>query len=241
MAASQTARAVKDDAGCRGLVAELEDLDRERQLGDVRERLYRRRRDELIEQIGRAKVRARLRPGEVILAEHHFVQAHFPFTSFAFKDVAEESVAFYATDQRLFRWRFVDRPLARVESLCRSDQLESLAYSQVREVVQGREHRRGEAAVAIVMVLSALLFWSWLEISGPMLALVGGLGLAHALLLPTPYWSIRAAKGGDEPWLVYAARNKSARALLSVVQERVASGGPRAGHKVERVDSDKAE
>lgn len=203
------------------LVAELQALDAAHALGDVKDKQYQGHKEELLRQIGRAKVRARLAPGEEVLAEHHFQQSHFPFTGFAFGDVAQESVSFFATDRRLCRWRFVDRPDRRQSSLSGEDRLEALDYENMRGVVLRREWRWGEAAVALATLVLALLLWPWLQFSAPILAFVGAAGLAHALFVPTPYWLI-ANREGSQEWRVYAAGKPSAKALIEVVQVGVA-------------------
>ena len=210
------------EASIRELVDQLQYLDEEHDLGDVKDKAYQKRRDELLQQLGRAKVQARLGANEQVLAEHHCVQAHFPFTGFAFKDVAEESVAFYATDSRLCRWSYLERPHHRLSSLLHEDKLEVVPYDQLAAPAKRREYRWGEAAVALAMVVLALLLWPLLEISGPFLVLVGAAGLVHALLVPTPYWVVAAGREAGE-WRVYAARKKSAQQLVGVLRERLPS------------------
>lgn len=199
------------------LVAELQALDEAHSLGDVKDKKYEARKQELLEVIGLAKVRARLSLGEEVLAQHHYQRAHFPLTDVAFRDAAQEAVSYYATGRRVFQWRFYDSPGRRQKSLCGEDQLESLDYAHLHTVAPRREWRWGEAAVALIMTVLALLLWPYLEISGPLLVLVGAAGLGHALLIPTPYW-VMSGKDESRAWRVYAMGKPSAKALVHVVQ-----------------------
>lgn len=207
------------DTLIRELVQELQALDERHKLGDIRDKAYQKQREELLEEIGREKVRGYLEPGEEIIVEHHFVQAHFPFTRMAFQDVAQEALSFYATDRRLFRWRFLERPGQRVASLCRDDSLDVLYYDDVRTFTVKREYRWGEAVVAICMLALAVALWPLLEVTGPMLVLIGGLALAHVLLMPARYLHIAAVPDQVQEWRIYAANKKSARGLISTVRQ----------------------
>ncbi len=201
------------------LLSELEVLDAAHALGDVKDKQYEQRKQGLLVEIGLAKVKARLAPGEEVLAQHHFQQSRFPFTGFAFQDAAQESLSFFATGRRIFRWRFVDHPDRRA-SLHGRDRLEAQDYSRLRAVLPRREWRWGEAAAAVATILLALVFWSWLEITGPVLLLVGAAGLGHALFWPTGYWLL-AGTDQSRAWRVYAVRKRSARALIGVVKAGV--------------------
>lgn len=213
-------RPAADDA-VRELAEELQALDERHKLGDVRDKPYQKQRDELLEHIGREKVRAHLEPEEEILAEHHFVRAHFPFTRFAFQDVAQEALSFYATNRRLLRWRFRERPGARVASLCRRDDLDVLDYGDVQSLAVHRDYRWGEGIVAVCMLVLAALLWPLLEVTGPMLVLIAGLALLHVLFMPTRYLLIVAGPDESRQWRVYAANKKSARQLIATVREHL--------------------
>ncbi|MHB1132956.1 MAG: hypothetical protein ACYC4L_11265 [Chloroflexota bacterium] len=199
------------------LIAALEGLEAAHALGDVKDKPYEQRKQEVLEQIGLARVHARLAPGERVLARHHYQLAHFPFTGVALRDVAQEGVSYYATESRLFRWSFADRPGRRWSALGTGDSLEWRDYTQLGLVARRREYRWGEAGVALAMIVVALLLLPHLAFSGPILVFVGAAGLAHALLVPTPYWLVAAADEASA-WRVYAARQASARALIETVQ-----------------------
>jgi hypothetical protein len=199
------------------LIVELQALDEARTLGDIKDNKYEARKQELLEGIGLAKVRARLSPGEEIVAQHHYQQSHFPFTGFAFNDVAQESVSFFATGRRVCRWRFLDHPGRRQSSLATEDRLEALDFDRIHAFVRRREWRWGEAAAAVAMIALSLLLWPYLEFSGPILVLVGAAGMGHALCVPTPYWVI-SGKDESHAWRVYAARKPSAKALIQAIQ-----------------------
>jgi hypothetical protein len=69
----------------------------------------------------------------------------------------------------------------------------------------------------------ALLFSSWLSITGPALILLGVLGMLHALLLPTRW--VEVVGVGPEavsgPILIYTLRKKSARKLVKSLQGKI--------------------
>ncbi|MHB1417916.1 MAG: hypothetical protein ACYC1C_21915 [Chloroflexota bacterium] len=202
------------------LTAELTALDKQRALGDVRDRAYLKRHDELLRELAHNKVRAQLESGEEILAEHHFMQAHFPFTKLALQDVSQEVVSVYATSRRLFRWHYLEEPKSQAQWSGEAGTLETLAYTQIREVAQRREYRRGEALVAVVMLIVAALLWPLLEITGPLLVGIGLLALLHVGLMPTRYTLVASASGKKE-WRIYAPNKQTGRQLRAIVDERL--------------------
>ena len=199
------------------LIAELQVLDTAHELGDVKDKPYERRKQELLEAIGLAKVKARLAAGENVLVRHHYQQAHFPFTGVALRDVATQNTSFFATERRVFRWCFSDLPGRRQATLGADETLSWLPYAQLRTVTAGREYRWGEAAVAAGMMALSWLLWGYLEFSGPILMLVGAAGLAHALLVPTPFWTL-AGRDAARAWRVYAAGQATAKTLVEAVR-----------------------
>jgi hypothetical protein len=207
----------------RDLIDELQALDEQHQMGDVRDKAYQRQRDELLAQIGREKCRAILEHEEKIVGEHHYVQSHFPFAKLSLQDTAQESWSFYLTDRRLFRWHFVERPFARAASLGNDDNLECIWLLDIQGIARRKEYRMGEAAIAAIMILLAVLLWPILTITGPGMALVGALALIHVAAMPTRYLSIATGLTAEPEWRIYAVRKKSGRALVYALQEEVDS------------------
>ena len=131
----------------------------------------------------------------------------------------QEAISLFATDRRLIRVRSLlsgDRPPTCDER--DGTVIDELPLDAIEGLVVRRRVRWGEAAAGSVIVAFALLFKSWLLITGTLLAVVGGLGVLHALLVPTRWIEVRApARPAPVPWRILAARKKSARDLCATL------------------------
>ncbi len=174
---------------------------------------------EKIVALWRATIRSRLDRDERLLAEHHAVLGHLRLTALL-REPDQEAISLFATDRRMFRVRSLlsgGRP-----PTCDGRDgtvIEELPRDAIEGLVVRRQVRPGEAVAGLVTMALALLFQSWLLLTGTLLAVLGGLGVLHALLLPTRWIEIRApARLAPEPWRILASRKRSARELCAALR-----------------------
>jgi hypothetical protein len=68
-----------------------------------------------------------------------------------------------------------------------------------------------------------VIFYPWLAITGPLLIVLGALGMIHGLLLPTRWLEVRTRMGeNQDPICIYVLRKKSARTLVRLLRQRIA-------------------
>jgi hypothetical protein len=190
---------------------------------DLPERPFRRALTEYSYRLFTAVARDQLKPGETILREHNIIQAHGWWTRPVLQDPDQEIVSLYLTDRRVIRIRSL-QTLGRPISCDAADQttVDSLFFDRIEGLKVHREIRWGEFAMGLGIVAVALFFYDWLEISGPVLLGVGGLGALHGLLWHSRRVEIRArATPAGGPMVVYATRRKSGRMFLKLLRERV--------------------
>ncbi|MGE5346891.1 MAG: hypothetical protein ACM3JH_13135 [Acidithiobacillales bacterium] len=167
----------------------------------------------------RAAARGRLDPGESLIAEHHAVLGHLQLSGLL-REPDQEAISLFATDRRLIRVRSLlpgDRPPTCDER--DGTVIEELPLEAIEGLVVRHQVRSAEAVAGIATAALALLFESWLLVTGTLLAAVGVLGVLHALLLPTRWVEIRApARLAPEPWRILASRRRSARELCAALR-----------------------
>jgi len=180
----------------------------------------------------RAAVLSRLRDDERILAEHHAALGHLHLAESVLREPDQEAVSLFLTDRRLIRVRaFLSS--ARPASLSDEDGtvIDEVPLDAIEGLTVRRQARWGEAAAGVVIAAFALLFRSWLLITGTFLLALGALGVLHALLVPTRWVEILTPqRPASEPWRILAVRKKSARVLrrtLTNLLRRRSSTAPR--------------
>jgi hypothetical protein len=196
---------------------------------DLPERPFRRALAEFSYKLYNAVAREQLKPGETILQEHHVIQSHMWWTRSLLSDPDQEIVSLYLTDRRLIRIRSVQVP-GRPISCDERDQttVDSLFLDRIEGVRVRRQIRTGEVAVGVVIAGIGVLFGPLLEVTGPVLMVVGSLGAAHGLLLPSRWVEVQTrVKGPDAPLIIYASRRKSGRKLVRLLRERLAEASAR--------------
>jgi hypothetical protein len=194
-------------------------------LGDLNPKRYARLRQQALAALGRRKIAPSLVPSERIAAEHHWVEGHARLPDAPFAETGQTAGSLYATDRRVFRWRFHDAGSPSVTPPADAvETLEFVWYRDIGGVEQRRSFRWGEATTGLVIAAVAGLMYDRLGVTGPLLLAVGGFGIVHALLAPTRYVVVMVA-GTDSGWPVWAARTKSGRAVLDEIARRSASSG----------------
>jgi hypothetical protein len=203
------------------LRAELLDVHVRHGRGDLPTRTFERRAAEGGLALARAVVASHLEEDERVLAEHHVAHAHLRIAESVLREPEQEVVSLFATGRRLLRlgsWLLPRQPMT-CDGGDRTELLE-LRYGEIARILTRRQVRWSEAAAGLVIVVAARLLWDWLEITGPILAGLGLLGILHALLLPTRWIELQPKDPSREPFRVWGARRATARRLLAVVRER---------------------
>lgn len=208
---------------------------------ELHERDFQRLLTERTVALFRAVIVERLANGEAILAEHHVVRAHFDLNQSILRETDQEAVSTFATDRHLYCVRTTLRPEVMVSADDRDRTVvEEVPWSAVRGVQRRFEIRTGEALAGLGVILFALVFGSFLQITGTLMVALGIAGILHALLRPTRWVEITVQGETPRALRLDAIRKRSARALVSLVAKRVSpafagppgSGVPANGEKV---------
>jgi hypothetical protein len=195
-----------------------------REKGDVTEKIFQRDLAERTVELYRAVIQKRLAKDETILREHHAVRAHFRVTQSVLREPEQAALSCFATDRRLFYLQSTLIP-GQPPTADRRDrtEVEELPFTRLAGVRVHRQFRLGEMGVGAVIVCLSLLLSPWLDITGPILTVLGGLGILHALLVPTRWIEIQRTEDPPEaePILIYAVRKKSARNLVRYLRQKM--------------------
>ena len=204
--------------------AKLAALAERLKVGDVTPKRYAKARQDLLARLGRAKLAPRLEANETVLVEHHWVEGHSKIPDSVLKETAQIAGSLYATDRRLFLWRFQDRGVPGAALLEGAEEtLDERWYRDVESLGPGRQWRWGEVAAGAVIAAVALLLAGHLRMTTYFLLGIGLFGVLHGLLFPTRWVAVASRTPGEAPWAVWAARTKSGRELLREVEARTRS------------------
>lgn len=191
-------------------------------LGDLNPKRYARLRQQALAALGRRKIAPLLAPGETFLAEHHWVEGHTRLPDAAFAETGQTAGSLYATDRRLFCWRFHDCPSPSASPPPDIEEtLEFRWYAEIAGVERCRSFRWGEAVTGLIIAMLAGFLSTRLGVTGPLLLAVGVFGVVHAMMVPTRYVTV-VFNGSDAGWPVWAAATESGRAVLREVSGRAA-------------------
>lgn len=209
---------------------ELTRLDGRFALGDLTPKRYARLRQHALAELGRRKIAPWLGPGEAVVAEHHWVEGHARLPDSPFAETGQIAGSLFATDRRLFRWRFHDGGSPSASSgVDVAETVEFLWYAEINGLQRQSSFRLGEAVTGSIIAVFAWLMYARLAVTGPVLLAVGVFGIVHAMIVPTRYVTV-VVDGADAGWPVWAARTRSGRAVLGEVARRLAkAGAPRDG------------
>lgn len=202
----------------------LEELYARHAAKDLPERPFRRALTEYSYRLYRAVAQEALQPREAILHEHHIMQSHMWWSQSFLKDPNQELISLFLTDRRLIRIRSVMTP-GRPISCDAADEttLDWLPLDRMRGLRVHRQIRTGEVLVGAIMAGGAFAFSAWLEITGPVLMGLGGLGMLHGLLWPMRWVEVEshAEPPPQGPMRIYASRRKSGRKLIAMLREKI--------------------
>jgi len=194
--------------------------------GEIPRRVFERQAAERGLDLARAVVRSTLQPGEQVVAEHHVVHAHLRLAESVLREPDQEVVSLFATDRRLLRLtsRAMPEQPATFDHRDRTE-VSELGYPQIARLVRRRQIRWGEVAAGAVIVGVALALRDALQVTGPLLIVLGVLGVLHGWLLPTRWVSIDVEDPTRPPWRVSAVGRRTGRQLLAAVREHLAAMG----------------
>lgn len=203
---------------------EIRGLYFKRARGDLTEKAFQRTSSERTVELYRRLLQVRMAKDEAIRFEHHVVQAHMRLSQSVLRESEQEAVSLFVTDKRIFRVMSSlspDRPPTADER--DGTRVDEVSYRRIQALKLRRQVRLGEMGVGAGMCCVALLFSSWLSITGPLLIILGILGVLHGLVLPTRWIEVVATdpEPASGPILIYALRKKSARRLLKYVREKI--------------------
>jgi hypothetical protein len=203
---------------------EIDGLYTKRAEGDLTEKAFQRDLSERTVDLYRKLIQGRLSEEEAIQAEHHVVKAHMKVTQSVLREPEQEAISLFATDRRLFRLRSTLTP-DRPPTGDRKDgtTVDEMPYLRIDSLKLWRQIRLGEMGVGAGMCCFALLFSSWLSVTGPFMAGLGLLGMLHGLVLPTRWVEVIGVgpEPASGPILIYALRKKSARRLVRYIREKI--------------------
>jgi hypothetical protein len=202
---------------------ELRNLSAGHLRGDVPRRKFDRLRAEKSVALYRAIVTTQLAKDEKILEEHHVVRAHLKLSQSVLKEPAEEVISLFLTDQRVLRLRSVLDP-GQIVAGDASDHtvVDGARLGDIADLRVRRELRLSEAIAGLIICAVAVLFRSWLLVTGTFLFVIGLAGILHALLMPTRWMEIEVLlPRTDDIIRIYGLRKKSARKLLRALRERM--------------------
>jgi hypothetical protein len=206
-----------------------------RDRGDLTEKDFQRKLTEHTVSLYRALVKAKLAEGEIIECEHHTVLSHFRLMQSILQEPAQQTTSLFLTDRRLFRLQSTimpDRPPT-ADSRDKTF-VDVIPLDHIDALNTKFQIRIGELLLGVGFCGFALIFQSWLAITGPVLIGLGALGVLHALILPTRWIEVRTVDTGAavDPVLIYAVRKNSAKELVRRLGEKLRLSHPRHGHRL---------
>jgi hypothetical protein len=206
-----------------GLREEIRQLCQKYAVGDIGERKFEPALAKLTVSLYQATVEGLLPEGETIIHSHHVILGHTRMVQSVMKEPEQQAVSLFLTERRLVRLRSTLSAYKQVTCDHRDDTLvDELPLAAIYSLRMRRQFRGGEALVGLGIVAVAVIFYSWLAITGPLLIVLGALGVVHGLLLPTRWLEVQTWTGGGEhPLCIYVLRKKSARTLVRLLRERI--------------------
>jgi hypothetical protein len=208
----------------------LEEIDKRQRLGDIGPKKYARMRHEVLSRLGHRLIEAHLEGDEAVLAEHHFVEGHEAIPENVLRETAEIVVSLYATDRRLFRWRYQDKPSWKAGPVDNfAESLEWRFFFELHGIERRFQIRWSETAAGAVIAVVALLAWRHLEVTAPFLLGCGLLGFLHGLCWPTKRVVVASSISGEPGWEIGASGRGSGRELVKLINMKTAAsrrGGP---------------
>jgi hypothetical protein len=192
--------------------------------GDLTEGVFQRELAELTVGLYRAVIRQRMAESESIECEHHTIQNHFRLMESVLREPNQQATSLFLTNRRLFRVQSTIIPDQPPTADSRDEtSMDVISLNRIYDLKNKFQIRIGEVLLGAGFCGFALMFQSWLAITGPVLVGLGALGVLHALILPTRWIEVRTTgtKAAINPILIYAIRKKSAKELVRRLRENL--------------------
>lgn len=204
----------------------LLELDRRHRLGDLSVKKHERLRHEVQATLARRLIAPHLGAGETILLEHHWYAGHDSPPVSLLRETAQAAVSLFATDRRLFRRRYADRPSPRAPSdPSLPEALEFLRFEEFSGLERRLRVRWGEALAGALIAAAAAVFWGHLQVTAPFMLGLGVFAALHGLCWPTRTVAVVPRAPGEAEWDIGAPRRKSGRELVAFLERKLAPGG----------------
>ncbi len=200
--------------------------------GDLTEGVFQRKLAELTVGLYREVIRQRMAESESIECEHHTIRNHFRLMESVLREPNQQATSLFLTDRRLYRLQSTIMPQQPPTADSRDETfVDVIPLDRIHALEPKSEIRLGELLLGAGFCGFALIFQTWLEITGPVLVGLGALGVLHALILPTRWIEVRTQDTGAtiNPILIYAIRKNSAKKLARHLREKLGHPRPRLG------------
>ena len=204
----------------------LEELGRRHRLGDLSAKKHERLRHEAYTDLARRLIAPHLEPGETLLLEHHWYAGHETAPVSVLRESAQAAESLFATDRRLFRWRYADKPSPdALSDPALRETLEFRRFGELSGLERRLKVRWGEALAGALIAAAAAVLWGHLQVTAPFMLGLGVLGMLHGLLWPTRAVLVTHRDPGEVSWSVGAAGKKSGREMVALLKRKLARGG----------------
>ena len=195
-----------------------------RDRGDLTEKDFQREVAEQTVELYRAVITEKLAEGEIIECEHHTIWTHFRLMQSILREPAQQAISLFLTNRNLYRLQSTVMPDQPPTADSRDNtSVDSISLDRIHSLKKRFQIRIGEMLLGAGFCVVAVLFHDWLSITGPVLIVLGILGILHALILPTRWIEVRTVDilPANEPMLIYAIRKKSAKELVRRLREKL--------------------
>ncbi|MBM4329521.1 MAG: hypothetical protein FJ118_20455 [Deltaproteobacteria bacterium] len=210
----------------RGKIAELYP---KRDRGDLREKDFQAELANQTVSLYRAIITKKMAEGETIECEHHTIWTHFRLMQSILREPAQQAISLFLTNKRLFRVQATimpDQPPT-ADSRDRTS-MDAVSLDRIRKLNKKFQFRHGEVLLGGGFCAIAVVFYDLLQFTGPILFILGLLGVFHGLALPTRWIEVEteSRQGATDPIFIYALRKKSAKELVGRLQEKLRHSCP---------------
>jgi hypothetical protein len=203
---------------------EIAQLYPKRDRGDLKEKDFQREVTEKTVELYRAVITQKLAEGETIECEHHTIWTHFRLMQSILRETAQQAVSLFFTNRRFLRLQSTIIPDQPPTANSRDNTvIDEVSLDRIRNLKKRIQFRWGEVLLGALFCGIAYIFHDWLAITGPVVFVLGFLGILHGLALPTRWIEVRTMDilPANEPMLIYALRKKSAKELVRRLQEKL--------------------
>jgi len=195
-----------------------------RDRGDLTEKDFQREVAEQTVALYRAVITEKLAESEIIECEHHTIWTHFRLMQSILREPAQQAISLFLTNKNLYRLQSTVMPDQPPTADSRDNtSVDAVSPDRIHSLKKRFQIRIGEMLLGAGFCVVAVLFHDWLSITGPVLIVLGILGILHALILPTRWIEVRTLDNApaNDPILIHAIRKKSAKELVRRLQEKL--------------------